>query len=112
MISFPLGSDVSKLSFQGICHLLTNVATYCKESFSEFPPYESSHLDESTSYRNAPGYENMDMENLYDNADEDFEESTMEIGRPPIPGHMSKAFSEFIDGILMRNLCSLSMASS
>lgn len=99
--------------FQGICHLLTNIVAYCKESFSEFPPYESSHFDESTSYSNAPSeYDNMEMENLYDKDAEEFEESSMEIGRLPFPGHLRMTSSEFIDGILMRGLCFLSVASS
>lgn len=107
MISFCFGSIVSDIifSFQGICHLLTNIGTYCKESLSGYPPYELSHMDESTSYQNAPSeFESMEMENYYEKASEDFEESMMEIGRSPFHGHAQKAFSEFIDGILVRDL--------
>ncbi|XP_016537856.1 anaphase-promoting complex subunit 5 isoform X1 [Capsicum annuum] len=50
------------LSFEAVCHLLTNVATYCKESLST---YELSHFDDSDSDTEAPmHYENMDLENL------------------------------------------------
>ncbi|KAH6788654.1 anaphase-promoting complex subunit [Perilla frutescens var. frutescens] len=87
----------NQMSFEGICHLLTNIGTYCKESLSGYPPYELSHLDDSTSYPNDPSeYENMEMENYYEKAGEDFEESTMEIGRTPFHRHAPKAFSEFI----------------
>ncbi|XP_009777736.1 anaphase-promoting complex subunit 5 [Nicotiana sylvestris] len=53
------------LSFEAVCHLLTNVATYCKESLSAYPPYELSHFNDSDSYTEAPKhYENMDLENF------------------------------------------------
>ncbi|OIT36539.1 PREDICTED: anaphase-promoting complex subunit 5 [Nicotiana attenuata] len=53
------------LSFEAVCHLLTNVATYCKESLSAYPPYELSHFNDSDSYTDAPKhYENMDLENF------------------------------------------------
>lgn len=70
-------------------------------------------MDESTSYSNAPSeYENMEMENLYDKDAEEFEDNKMENGRLPFPGHLRMASSEFIDGILVRDLCFLSMVSS
>ncbi|XP_057769695.1 anaphase-promoting complex subunit 5-like [Salvia miltiorrhiza] len=89
----------NQMSFEGICHLLTSIGSYCKESFSGYPPpYESSHMDESTSYPNAPSeYENMDMENFYEKSREDFEESKTEIGRIPFYGQSSKTYSEFSD---------------
>lgn len=62
-------------------------------------------MDESTSYPNAPSeYENMEMENFYEKADEVYEESRMEIGRTPFHRHAAKTFSESIDGILVRDL--------
>lgn len=88
-------------SFQGICHLLTNIGTYCKESLSGYPPYELSHLDDSTNDPNASlEFENMEMENFYEKVSEDFEESKMGIGRIPFHGHTPKAFSELVDGIV------------
>ncbi|CAN4127928.1 unnamed protein product [Withania somnifera] len=53
------------LSFEAVCHLLTNVATYCKESLST---YELSHFDDSDSDTEATKhYENMELENFVGN---------------------------------------------
>lgn len=107
IICFYFRSHVPKItfSFQGICHLLTSIGAYCKDSFSGYQPYELPHLDESTSYSNVPSeYENMEMESFYEKSVEDFEERKMEIGRTPFHGHASKTFSEFSDGILVRDL--------
>ncbi|KAL7128634.1 hypothetical protein ABFS83_13G007500 [Erythranthe nasuta] len=81
----------NQMSFEGICHLLTNIGSYCKESLSGYPPYEYSSNDP-----NVPSeFENMDMENFnYEKDSEDFEESSMEVGRIPYRGHASKVFSE------------------
>ncbi|XP_047941090.1 anaphase-promoting complex subunit 5 isoform X1 [Salvia hispanica] len=88
----------NQMSFEGICHLLTSIGAYCKDSFSGYQPYELPHLDESTSYSNVPSeYENMEMESFYEKSVEDFEERKMEIGRTPFHGHASKTFSEFSD---------------
>ncbi|KAK4397778.1 Anaphase-promoting complex subunit [Sesamum angolense] len=69
----------NQMSFEGICHLLTNIGTYCKESISGYPPYELSHLDDSTNDPNASfEFENMEMDSfVYEKVSEDFEESKM-----------------------------------
>ncbi|PIN17444.1 hypothetical protein CDL12_09903 [Handroanthus impetiginosus] len=87
----------NQMSFEGICHLLTNIGTYCKESVSGYHPYELSHLDDSTNDPNGSlEFENMEMENFaYDKVSEDFEES--KTGRISFQGHMPKAFSESVE---------------
>ncbi|XP_020554997.1 anaphase-promoting complex subunit 5 [Sesamum indicum] len=89
----------NQMSFEGICHLLTNIGTYCKESISGYPPYELSHLDDSTNDPNPSfEFENMEMDNfVYENVSEDFEESKMGIGRSPSQGHAPKDFPELVE---------------
>ncbi|KAK4493345.1 hypothetical protein RD792_017764 [Penstemon davidsonii] len=90
----------NQMPFEGICHLLTNIGTYCKDALSSYPPCGISHLDDPTDDPNASlEFENMEMENfIYEKAsDDDDEESRMGIGRIPFHGHGSKAFSELIE---------------
>ncbi|KAL0300488.1 UNVERIFIED_CONTAM: Anaphase-promoting complex subunit [Sesamum calycinum] len=102
----------NQMSFEGICHLLTNIGTYCKESISGYPPYELSHLDDSTNDPNASfEFENMEMDNfVYEKVSEDFEESKMGIGRSPFQGHAPKDFPELVEvlfsSLLDEKLCS------
>ncbi|GKV15438.1 hypothetical protein SLEP1_g26231 [Rubroshorea leprosula] len=52
------------LSFEGVCHLLTNIGIYCNECFSTCPTYELQHLDDpSNEVEVLSEYENMDLEN-------------------------------------------------
>ncbi|KAI6697132.1 hypothetical protein NL676_017251 [Syzygium grande] len=61
------------LSFEGVCHLLTNISLYCKEVLSSRAPHEA-HLDGSgVNLMEASEYENMDLENFV------FEKVTEEI---------------------------------
>ncbi|KAI3457686.1 hypothetical protein Pfo_014349 [Paulownia fortunei] len=89
----------NQMSFEGICHLLTNIGTYCKESLSGYPPYELSHLDDSTNDPNSSlEFEHMEMENfVYERVNDDLEKSKMGIGRIPFHGHAPKAFSELVE---------------
>ena len=84
---------------QGMCHLLTNIKTYCKEAFS-CPPYEMSHLDDPTNDLEAPvEYENMDLENfVLQNFTEELESRKRSIERVPFHNHSSKALSSLIEG--------------
>ncbi|KVH94978.1 hypothetical protein Ccrd_002955, partial [Cynara cardunculus var. scolymus] len=87
------------LSFEGMCHLLTNIKTYCKEAFS-CPPYEMSHLDDPTNDLEAPvEYENMDLENfVLQNFTEELESRKRSTERVPFHNHSSKALSSLIEG--------------
>ncbi|KAK7385926.1 hypothetical protein VNO78_31903 [Psophocarpus tetragonolobus] len=63
------------LSFEGVSHLLTNLGIYCKEEFSNCPPYEEHSLDDSSSnLETCSEYENMDLENfVYEKVSEEIE---------------------------------------
>ncbi|KAL3849104.1 hypothetical protein ACJIZ3_010986 [Penstemon smallii] len=90
----------NQMPFEGICHLLTNIGTYCKDALSSYPPCGISNLDDPTDDPDASlEFENMEMENfVYEKvSDDDDEESSMGIGRIPFHGHGSKAFSELIE---------------
>lgn len=72
---------------QGICHLLTNIGSYCKESASGYPPYEYSSNDPIVPSE----FENMDLENfVYEKVSEDFAESSTGIGRIAFRRHCSE----------------------
>ncbi|XP_024981505.1 anaphase-promoting complex subunit 5 isoform X2 [Cynara cardunculus var. scolymus] len=90
------------LSFEGMCHLLTNIKTYCKEAFS-CPPYEMSHLDDPTNDLEAPvEYENMDLENfVLQNFTEELESRKRSTERVPFHNHSSKALSSLIEDIMV-----------
>ncbi|XP_075518687.1 anaphase-promoting complex subunit 5 isoform X3 [Primulina tabacum] len=88
----------NQMSFEGVCHLLTNIGTYCKESLSGYPPYELSQLDDSVNCPNtAVGFRNMELEDLvFEKDGDDFEENKTGTGTIPFNDHVPKAFSEFI----------------
>ncbi|KAJ8555447.1 hypothetical protein K7X08_012943 [Anisodus acutangulus] len=78
------------LSFEAVCHFLTNVATYCKESLST---YELSHFDYSDSDTEAPmHYENMDLENFVaDKVNKEIESRNVADERLSFHNHTPKA---------------------
>ncbi|XP_021988313.1 anaphase-promoting complex subunit 5 isoform X1 [Helianthus annuus] len=86
------------LSFEGTCHLLTNIKTYCKEVFS---PYEMSHLDDASNDPEAPlEYENMDLENIVlQNFTEELESRKRSNERVPFHNHSSKALFSLVEDI-------------
>ncbi|XP_073139868.1 anaphase-promoting complex subunit 5 isoform X2 [Henckelia pumila] len=87
----------NQMSFEGVCHLLTNIGTYCKEALSGYPPYELSRLDDSINYPNtAVEFQNMELENLvFEKVGDDFEENKMATGTIPFHHHAPNAFPEF-----------------
>nr|KAJ0185807.1 hypothetical protein LSAT_V11C900467260 [Lactuca sativa] len=85
------------LSFEGMCHLLTNIKTYYKEAFSNCPPYEMTHLDDPSNDPEAPlEYENMDLENF---VLQNFTEELESRKRVPFHNHSSKALFSLIEDI-------------
>lgn len=86
---------------QGVCHLLTNIGTYCKEALSSCPTYEFPHLDNSSNDDKALEYENMDLENfVFDKVTEDTRTRNMSAERVPFHIHSPKALSGLIEGII------------
>ncbi|XP_009588934.1 anaphase-promoting complex subunit 5 [Nicotiana tomentosiformis] len=88
------------LSFEAVCHLLTNVATYCKESLSAYPPYELSHFNDSDSYTEAPKhYENMDLENfVVEKVNKEIEARNVVDEKLSFHNHAPKALVRSIEG--------------
>ncbi|MCD7451278.1 hypothetical protein HAX54_010631 [Datura stramonium] len=84
------------LSFEAVCHLLTNVATYCKESLST---YELSHFEDSDSDTEAPmHYENMDLENfVVEKVNKEIESRNVVDERLSFHNHAPKALVRAIE---------------
>ncbi|XP_073022137.1 anaphase-promoting complex subunit 5 isoform X3 [Primulina eburnea] len=62
----------NQMSFEGVCHLLTNIGTYF-------------------------GFRNMELQDLvFEKVGDDFEENKMGTGTIPFNDHVPKAFSEFV----------------
>lgn len=89
------------LSFEGVCHLLTNIGTYCKEALSSCPTYELPHLDDSSNEVEALlVYENMDLENfVFDKVTEETEARKMASERVSFHIHAPKALFGLIEDI-------------
>ncbi|CAA0808420.1 Anaphase-promoting complex subunit 5 [Striga hermonthica] len=88
----------NQMSFECVCHLLTSIGTYCKESLSGCPPHGLSHLDDSANDPNSScGSENMDMDNyVYEKVSEDFEETRTGIERSPFCGQAPGVLPELV----------------
>ncbi|KAJ9707253.1 hypothetical protein PVL29_002305 [Vitis rotundifolia] len=89
------------LSFEGVCHLLANIGTYCKEALSSCPVYELPHLDDSSNDVEALlEYENMDLENfVFDKVTEETEARKMASERVSFHIHAPKALCGLIEDI-------------
>ncbi|XP_076923679.1 anaphase-promoting complex subunit 5-like [Bidens hawaiensis] len=88
----------NNLSFEGMCHLLTNIKSYCKEAFSS---YGMSHLDDASNDPEAPlEYENMDLENIVlQNFTEELESRKKSTEQVPFHNHSSKALISLVEDI-------------
>lgn len=87
------------LSFEGVCHLLTNIGTYCKEALSSCPTYESPCLDDcSNELQGLLEYENMDLENfVYEKVTEEIEERKRASERVPFHNHAPQALLHLVE---------------
>lgn len=87
------------LSFEGVCHLLTNIGTYCKEALSSCPTYESPCLDDcSNDLQGLLEYENMDLENfVYEKVTEEIEERKRASERVPFHNHAPQALLHLVE---------------
>ncbi|XP_073286204.1 anaphase-promoting complex subunit 5 isoform X3 [Primulina huaijiensis] len=78
----------NQMSFEGVCHLLTNIGTYF-------------------------GFRSMELEDLvFEKVGDDFEENKMGTGTIPFNDHVPKAFSEFVGDIAMEASSNISMEAS
>lgn len=89
------------LSFEGLCHLLTNIGSYCKEAMSSCMPYETRLLDESSNdLETLSEYENMDLENfMFGKVNEEIEARKQASERVPFHLHGPKALSGLVEDI-------------
>lgn len=87
------------LSFEVVCHLLTNIGTYCKEALSSCPTYESSCLDDCRNdLQGLLEYENMDLENfVYEKVTEEIEERKRASERVPFHNHAPQALLHLVE---------------
>ncbi|KAF7815699.1 anaphase-promoting complex subunit 5 [Senna tora] len=89
------------LSFEGVCHLLTNIEIYRKEALSSCHPYEEPCLDDSSSnLETCSEYENMDLENfVYEKVTEEIEARKEANERVPFHLHVPKTLLGLVDDI-------------
>ncbi|KAL6983242.1 anaphase promoting complex subunit 5 [Sarracenia purpurea var. burkii] len=87
------------LSFEGVCHLLTNIGIYCKDTLSS-SPYESVRLDDSSNdMEGLVEYENMDLENfVFEKVTEEIEERKRASEKVPFHNHAPKALIDLVEG--------------
>lgn len=88
---------------QGLCHLLTNIGSYCKEAMSSCMPYETRLLDESSNdLETLSEYENMDLENfMFGKVNEEIEARKQASERVPFHLHGPKALSGLVEGMII-----------
>ncbi|XP_027063423.1 anaphase-promoting complex subunit 5 isoform X1 [Coffea arabica] len=86
------------LPFEGVCHLLTNIGAYCKESFSSCP-YELSHIEDcANEAESSMEYENMELESLvFDKVSKEFEAQKKANDSFAFHNHAPKAIIGFIE---------------
>ncbi|KAG7983839.1 hypothetical protein I3843_04G126700 [Carya illinoinensis] len=89
------------LSFEGVCHLLTNIGHYCKEALSSCPSYEATCLEDSNSNLEALlEYENMDLENLvFEKVTEEIEARKSASETVPFHLHAPQTLFGLVEGI-------------
>ena len=81
---------------QGVCHLLTSIAMYCKEYFSSCPyELEDCNNDAASSMQ----YENMELESLvFEKVAEEFEARKLASERISFHTHAPKELFGLIEG--------------
>ncbi|KAL8147571.1 hypothetical protein AgCh_005044 [Apium graveolens] len=88
------------MSFEGVCHLLTNIGAYCKEALTSSAPYE---LPRSDDFSNAPEtleYENMDLENLvFEKVNAELESRKRSYERVSFHNHAPRALFGLVEDI-------------
>ncbi|KAG6658106.1 anaphase-promoting complex subunit 5 isoform X3 [Carya illinoinensis] len=89
------------LSFEGVCHLLTNIGHYCKEALSSCPSYEAACSEDSNSNLEALlEYENMDLENLvFEKVTEEIEARKSASETVPFHLHAPQTFFGLVEDI-------------
>lgn len=89
------------LSFEGVCHLLTNIGIYCNEGVSCRPTYELQHQDDSCNDMEVlTEYENMDLENYVSRkVNEEIEARKQASKGVPFHFYLPKALSALVEDV-------------
>ncbi|EOX93116.1 Anaphase-promoting complex subunit 5 isoform 2 [Theobroma cacao] len=88
------------LTFEGICHLLTNIGIYCKEAISSCSSYELRRLDDSgNDLESLSEYENMDLNLVFKKINEEMEARKRATERVSFHLHLPKELSTLVEDI-------------
>ncbi|XVE72336.1 hypothetical protein DITRI_Ditri11bG0031600 [Diplodiscus trichospermus] len=88
------------LTFEGICHLLTNIGIYCKEAISSCSSYELHRLDDSgNDLESLSEYENMDLNLVFKKINEEMEARKKAAERISFHLHLPKELSTLVEDI-------------
>ncbi|CAN1193278.1 Anaphase-promoting complex subunit 5 [Linum perenne] len=89
------------LSFEGVCHLLTNIGNYCKEALSSCLPYEGLGLDDSgNDLDTLSAYENMELENIvFQKVTEEIQATKQASAQISFHLHTPKALSGLVEDV-------------
>ncbi|KAK4792003.1 hypothetical protein SAY86_022438 [Trapa natans] len=86
------------LSFEGVCHLLTNISLYRKEVLSGHVPYEDELVDSGRDIESTTDYENMDLENfVYERVTEEIEAKRRAGKKIPFHLHASRTLVSLVE---------------
>lgn len=84
---------------QAVCHLLTHIVTYCKESLSSCSHYELNFDDPSCDPEAPMEYENMELENfVYEKVNKEMEAKNIANERVSFHNHAPRALVGLVEG--------------
>lgn len=84
---------------QGICHLLTNIGIYCKETISSCSSYELRRVDDSgNDLESLSEYENMDLNLVFKKINEEMEARKRATEQVSFHLHLPKELSTLVEG--------------
>ncbi|KAK8711873.1 hypothetical protein V6N13_147133 [Hibiscus sabdariffa] len=86
------------LTFEGICHLLTNIGIYCKEAISS-SSYEHRLDDSSNDLESLSEYENMDLNLVFKKINEEMEARKKATEQVSFHLHLPKDLSTLVEDV-------------
>lgn len=88
------------LTFEGICHLLTNIGIYCKEAISSCSSYELRRVDDSgNDFESLSEDENMDLNLVFKKINEEMEARKRATEQVSFHLHLPKELSTLVEDI-------------
>ncbi|KAG4175017.1 hypothetical protein ERO13_A11G157200v2 [Gossypium hirsutum] len=86
------------LTFEGICHLLTNIGIYCKEAISSCSSYELRRVDDSgNDFESLSEDENMDLNLVFKKINEEMEARKRATEQVSFHLHLPKELSTLVE---------------